>query len=112
MASVYIGSQTAQQKLSLDITKVAGKGVLAVADSVGGTTEKNRKLLADFKALDKATADLSKAWPYDALMLLADVMKTSGSDRAKIRDGLLSTKGYEGMMGTYTFSPNADVLTK
>jgi ABC-type branched-subunit amino acid transport system substrate-binding protein len=37
-------------------------------------------------------------------------MQKVGEDRAKIREALLATQGYQGVLGTFSFSPNGDGL--
>jgi branched-chain amino acid transport system substrate-binding protein len=50
---------------------------------------------------------------YDAVMLLADAIQRAGTfDRAKIRDALAETKGFQGATGTITVDENGDPLNK
>ena len=45
-------------------------------------------------------------YAYDALMLAVDAIKRSGgTDKAKVRDAIESTKGYVGSSGNVTMSP-------
>ncbi|HTU00494.1 MAG TPA: hypothetical protein VMG58_01710, partial [Candidatus Sulfotelmatobacter sp.] len=50
------------------------------------------------------------AWNYDALNLLVNAMRRVGEDRPKIREALLRTQGYPGVLGTFSFTPNGDGL--
>jgi branched-chain amino acid transport system substrate-binding protein len=50
---------------------------------------------------------------YDAVMLLADAIQRAGTfDRARIRDALAETKGFQGATGTITLDENGDPLNK
>ena len=42
--------------------------------------------------------------------ILANAIKKGGTDKAKIREALLSTKGYKGALGTFTFTSTGDGL--
>ena len=50
---------------------------------------------------------------FDAAMLLADAVRRAGTfDRAKIRDALAETKGFQGATGTITLDEHGDPLNK
>ena len=50
---------------------------------------------------------------YDAVMLLADAIQRAGTfDRARIRQALSETKGFQGATGTITFDEHGDPLSK
>ena len=50
---------------------------------------------------------------YDAVMLLADAINRAGTfDRARIRQALAETKGFQGATGTITFDEHGDPLNK
>jgi len=50
---------------------------------------------------------------YDAVMLLADAIRRAGTfDRARIRQALSETKGFQGATGTITFDEHGDPLNK
>ena len=50
---------------------------------------------------------------YDAFLLLADAIHRAGSfDRARIRDALAATKGFEGATGTITLNEYGDPVNK
>jgi branched-chain amino acid transport system substrate-binding protein len=44
------------------------------------------------------------------LYILTDAIKKAGENRDKIRDAILATKGYKGVLGTFAFTPNGDGL--
>jgi branched-chain amino acid transport system substrate-binding protein len=50
---------------------------------------------------------------YDAFILLADAIRRAGSfDRARIRDALAETKGFQGATGTITLNEYGDPVAK
>lgn len=44
-------------------------------------------------------------YAWDALMILSQAMEKSGPNREKLRDAIEETKGYVGISGVYTFTP-------
>ena len=51
------------------------------------------------------------AWTYDAIgVLCAAINKAGSTDPEKIREAILSTKGYKGAEGEYNFDPIGDGL--
>jgi len=44
--------------------------------------------------------------------ILANAIKKAGEDRAKIREAILATQGYQGVLGTFNFTPNGDGLSE
>ena len=106
----YLGSPSSQQKDTLNLSREAAEGILAVADFVPGHNEANRKYAADYRKEYNEEYDTTTAWPYDGLDILVNAIKKGGEDRAKIRAAILATQGYKGMMGTFSFTPNGDGL--
>jgi branched-chain amino acid transport system substrate-binding protein len=104
----FLGSPTSAQENTLALSKEAAEGLIAMMDNVPG--EALQKYAADYKK--EYTEDLNTfaAFDYDALMILANAIKKGGEDRAKIREALLATKGYVGVLGVYSFTPNGDSL--
>ena len=106
-----IGSASCQQQAALQIAKEKANGIYAMADAIPGSSPASKKFVEDFKKEYHEEADMSHAYSYDAMNLLALAIKTAGSDdRAKIRDALAATKGYQGVLGTYSFNKNGDGL--
>jgi len=106
----YIGSPGSQMKSTLDLSMEAAEGLLAIADFVPGQSGANRKYLEAYKKEYNEDCDPTSAWVYDALNILVEAIKTAGEDRAKIREAILALKGYQGVLGTFSFTPNGDGL--
>jgi branched-chain amino acid transport system substrate-binding protein len=59
----------------------------------------------------KIQPDQNSAWTYDAIgVLCASINKAGSTDPGKIRDAILSTKGYNGAEGEYNFDELGDGL--
>ena len=104
----YIGSPGSQMKNTLDISKEAAEGIIAIADFMPGQSEANKKFAEAYKKEYNEEYDSTSAWVYDALNILAQAIKMAGEDRAKIREAILAIKGYQGVLGTFSFTPNGD----
>jgi branched-chain amino acid transport system substrate-binding protein len=108
----YIGSPSSQMKDCLNLAKDASEGLLAIADFVPGQSEVNKQYSVDYKKEYNEEYDSTSAWAYDGLKILVEAIKKGGEDRAKIREALLATKGYKGVLGTFSFTPNGDGLSE
>lgn len=104
----FLGSPTSAQENTLALSRDAAEGLIAMMDNVPGAAL--QRYAADYKQEYHEDLNTFAAFDYDALMLLANAIKRGGEDRAKIRDALLATKGYAGVLGTYSFTPNGDSL--
>ena len=108
----YIGSPSSQMKDALNLSREAANGLLAVADFVPGQSEANKKYAVDYKKEYNEDYDTTSAWTYDGLNILVAAIKKGGEDRAKIREAILATQGYKGVLGTFSFTPNGDGLSE
>ena len=108
----YIGSPSSQMRDCLNLSRDAAEGILAVADFVPGQSEVNKKYSEDYRKEYHEDYDATSAWTYDGLNILVNALKKAGENRAKIREAILSTKGYQGVLGTFSFTPNGDGLSE
>ena len=104
----FLGSPTSAQENTLNLSKEAAEGLVAMMDNVPG--EALKKYAADYKKEYNEEINTFAAFDYDALNILANAIRRGGEDRAKLREALLATKGYVGVLGTYSFTPNGDSL--
>jgi branched-chain amino acid transport system substrate-binding protein len=108
----YIGSPSSQMKDTLNLSREAAEGLIAIADFVPGQSEVNRQYAAAYKKEYNEDYDSTSAWTYDGLNILTGAIKKVGEDRAKIREAILATQGYKGVLGTFSFTPNGDGLSE
>jgi branched-chain amino acid transport system substrate-binding protein len=108
----YMGSPSSQMKDALNLSREAAEGLIAVADFVPGQSEVNRKYAEDYKKEYNEEYDSTSAWTYDGLNILVGAIKKAGEDRAKIREAILATQGYKGVLGTFSFTANGDGLSE
>jgi branched-chain amino acid transport system substrate-binding protein len=106
----YLGSPSSQHRDALNLARDAAEGIWAVADFVPGASEVNKKYGEAYKKEYNEEYDALSAWTYDGLYILAGAIKKVGEDRAKIREAILATQGYKGVLGTFSFTPNGDGL--
>ena len=104
----FLGSPTSAQENTLNLSKEAAEGLVAMMDNVPGETLK--KYAVDYKKEYNEELNTFAAFDYDALNILATAIRKGGEDRAKVREAILATKGYVGVLGTYSFTPNGDSL--
>jgi branched-chain amino acid transport system substrate-binding protein len=109
---MYIGSPSSQMKDTINLSREASEGLLAIADFVPGQSPVNKKYAEDYKKEYNQEFDATSAWTYDGLNILVNAIKKGGENRAKIREAILSTKGYQGVLGTFDFTPNGDGLSE
>jgi len=108
----YVGSPSSQMKDCLNLSKEAAEGLTAIADFVPGQSEVNKKYSEDYKKEYTEEYDTTSAWTYDGFNILVNAIKTAGEDRTKIRETILAIKGYKGVLGTFSFTPNGDGLSE
>jgi branched-chain amino acid transport system substrate-binding protein len=107
----YVGPPAVAVKAILDLSKEASEGLVGFVDSVPGMNETNRKFVEAYKKeYNGAEPDRQAPWSYDAVYLLTNAIKKVGEDRAKIRETLVATRGFEGVLGTYSFTPDGEGL--
>jgi len=106
----YLGSPSSQHRDALNLAREAAEGIYAIADFVPGQTEANRKYAEDYKKEYNEEYDGLSAWTYDGLKILVNAIKNAGEDRTKIREAILATQGYKGVLGNFSFTPNGDGL--
>jgi len=55
--------------------------------------------------------DQFAAQAYDAFYIMTNALKAAGSaDRTKLRDALAATKNFQGVVGTFSFDAERDVV--
>ena len=77
-----------------------------------GRSEANRRFAEAYKKEYNEEYDNLSICTYDGMKILANAIQKAGEDRSKIRDAILATQGYEGVQGTFAFTPNGDGLSE
>ena len=113
------GRQYCLDRLSHDgwpttVLKLAGPalyGSYAVSDFAADSSPAAKEFAAKYEATYKSAPDFRGAWTYDAVHVLALAIDNAKSlEPQKIREAILSVKGYVGAEGTYNFDQNGDGL--
>jgi len=76
-------------------------------------SDPQKKVIEEFVRLYTDVYHISKEFPlnthsgyaWDAIYIVSDAMKKAGTDPEKLRDAIEKTKGYVGVSGVYTLSP-------
>lgn len=72
---------------------------------------KSKTFLETYKKKYGKEPELFAAESYDAVMLIADILKNNVDGNSEsIKDALYEIKNYEGASGTFTFDKNGDVI--
>jgi branched-chain amino acid transport system substrate-binding protein len=107
----YIGSPNCANLETIQLSEGAAEGLLAIVEYVPGSSDANKAFAEAFKKeYGEDCGALSDPWTYDALNILVNAIKKGGEDPNKIREAILSTQNYKGVLGTFSFSPNGDGL--
>jgi len=106
----YLGSPSSGNRDALNLAKEQAVGLLAVNDFTPGTPE-IMKYADAYKKEFGEVYDAANAWSHDGLNILVNAIRKGGEDRAKIREAILATQGYKGVLGTFNFTPNGDGLS-
>jgi len=107
----WIGSPTTVATTVLNLAGPALYGSYAVADFAADSSPTAKEFAAKYEATYKSAPDHRGAWTYDAVHVLALAIDNAKSlEPQKIREAILSVKGYVGAEGTYNFDQNGDGL--
>src|ERR1700734_2962259 len=110
-AAPWIGSPSPVAAAALKLAGPALWGTYAVPDFAADSSPEANEFAKLYAAVSSAPPDLQSAWPYDAIGGLAvGINKAGSTDPGKIRDAILSIKGYKGAEGEYNFDQFGDGL--
>jgi branched-chain amino acid transport system substrate-binding protein len=108
---MYLGSPASQSNLALAKAKDSAEGITAIVDMFMGQTPASAKYHAAYKKEYGEEPDNIAPYVYDGIKLLARAISEVGPEKNKIRDAILKTKNYQGVMGTYRFIEKGDGLS-
>ncbi len=106
----YLGSPSSAEVDTLSLSKDAATGLYAVVDFVLGQTDVSKAYVDAYKKAYNSDPDALSAWNYDAVILFSEAIKKAGEDRSAIMKYILGQHGWQGVCGTYDFTPNGDGL--
>ena len=107
----WVGSPSTVATTALKLAGPALHGSYAVGDFAADSSPAAKEFAAKYEATYKSAPDNAGAWPYDAVHVLALAIDNAKSlEPQKIREAILSVKGYPGVEGTYNFDQNGDGL--
>jgi branched-chain amino acid transport system substrate-binding protein len=94
--------------------KLAGPalwGTYGIADYAVDSSPEAKEFAKLYSAVSNVPPDIYSSWTYDAINVLCAAINKAGSiDPGKIREAILSTKGYKGAEGEYNFDEFGDGL--
>lgn len=107
----WVGSPTTVVTTALKLAGPALYGSYAVSDFAADSSPTAKEFATKYEATYKSAPDFTGAWTYDAVHVLALAIDNAKSlEPQKIREAILSVKGYQGVEGTYNFDQNGDGL--
>jgi branched-chain amino acid transport system substrate-binding protein len=111
VALTWVGSPTTVTNTALKLAGPALYGSYAVADYNRESSEAAKAFSTKYEAAYKIAPDNFGSWTYDAVHVLAHAITDAKSlEPEKLRQAILSVKGYAGAEGIYNFDKNGDGL--
>lgn len=111
VGAAWIGSPTITYTTSLKLAGSALNGTYGVTDFAADANPEARAFSDRFEQLYKERPDVSAAWTYDGLTVLAAAINHAGStDPEQVRSAVLAIQGFKGVEGEYRFDENGDGL--
>jgi branched-chain amino acid transport system substrate-binding protein len=111
VAITWVGSPSTVTTTALKLAGAALYGSYGVVDFNKDSSAAAKEFSAKYEAAYKFPADFYASWTYDALHVLTRAIGEAKSlEPEKLRQAILSTKGYAGVEGIYNFDKNGDGL--
>ena len=107
----WIGSAVIANTNALNLAGPALHGTYGLADFAVEANPASQAFAERYQAAYGAVPDMTPAWTYDAVHLLARAIRDAGSmEPERIRSALLAVRGHMGAEGEYSFDANGDGL--
>jgi branched-chain amino acid transport system substrate-binding protein len=106
-----MGPDGLYQQGFLDDAGDAAEGALITFGAVAPSklTGKGADWYRSYKVRYNAEPEVYAAYGYEAMRVALDAIRRAGKkDRAAVREALLATKDYEGILGRWSFDANGD----
>ena len=109
VTQLAVSHDVGQDKTLIDIAGEAVEGFQAInVPAVSDDSEFGQKIVAAHGGAQSAMAFIAHA--YDAMGVLAEAISSVGTDGVAIRDYLYGLSAYDGVVGTFRFDDNGDVV--
>jgi len=107
----WIGSAVTTTAGAVKLAGPALWGVYGITDFAVDASPESKVFARLYGAVSNIPPDFYSSWTYDAIgVLCAAINKAGTTDPNKIREAILSTKGYKGAEGEYNFDEFGDGL--
>ena len=111
MTIPWIGSAVTTTAGAVKLAGPALWGVYGITDFAVDASPESKVFARLYGAVSNIPPDFYSSWTYDAIgVLCAAINKAGTTDPNKIREAILSTKGYKGAEGEYNFDEFGDGL--
>lgn len=105
-----MGSPSIATAVCVQLAGKAVNGTYGVSDFVANGNAAAKAFSKKYEAKYHSSPDLFGGWVYDAINVMAKVMRKDGTGNHAIQHGIRNIAGYHGVEGTYTFDKNGDGL--
>jgi branched-chain amino acid transport system substrate-binding protein len=108
----FVGGNGFNSPKVIEIAKDAAEGLIVATPWFGDKNDpKVKAFVAKYEKAYGKNPDQFAAQAYDAFYIMANALKAAGTaDRAKLRDALAATKNFQGVLGTFSFDAERDVV--
>ena len=105
-----MGSPSIATAVCIQLAGKAVDGTYGVSDFVANGNAAAKAFTKKYEAKYHSSPDLFGGWVYDAINVMAKVMRKDGTGNHAIQHGIRKIAGYHGVEGTYSFDKNGDGL--
>ena len=108
----FVGGNGFNSPKVIDIAKGAAEGLIVATPWFAEKNDpKVKAFVAKYEKAYGKKPDQFAAQAYDAFHIMANALKAAGSaDRSKLRDALAATRNFQGVLGTFSFNAERDVV--
>jgi branched-chain amino acid transport system substrate-binding protein len=108
----FIGGNGFNSPKVIEIAREAAEGLVVATPWFGEKIDpKVKAFVAKYEYAYGKKPDQFAAQAYDAFHIIVSALKTAGkADRAKLRDSLAATRNFQGILGTFSFDAERDVV--
>jgi branched-chain amino acid transport system substrate-binding protein len=101
--SIYVCRKALEEAFTKIADRQKGQGIWFVTSGTGSPTAPGKDFHARFRARVGTAPSLAAAEVYDAVRLVAAGLRSTGPNRARLRDSLARVRDFAGVSGTISF---------